>query len=67
MATGEPDRDNRWARLRPMPEAAPVINTGLPVMSLRFLAIYTPYPGGCAVRIPPAGIIHGRTLPAPAR
>jgi len=42
MATGEPDRDNRLARLRPMPEAAPVIIVGLPVMNLRFLAICTP-------------------------
>ncbi len=41
-----------------MPEAAPVINTGLPVMSLRFLAICTPYRGGCAVRVPPVGIIR---------
>lgn len=44
-----------------MPEAAPVINTGLPVMSLRFLAICTPYRGGCAVRVPPVGIIPQRS------
>jgi hypothetical protein len=43
MAAGEPDRDSRWARLRPMPEAAPVIITALPAMILRFLAIGTPY------------------------
>src|SRR5580693_3740083 len=46
MATGEPDRDSRWARLRPMPEAAPVIIAGLPAMILRFLAIGAPYRGG---------------------
>src|SRR5215472_6647931 len=46
MATGEPDRDSRWARLRPMPEAAPVIITGLPAMILRFLAICAPSHGG---------------------
>src|SRR5215469_4113030 len=46
MATGEPDRDSRWARLRPMPEAAPVIITGLPAMILRFLTICTPSHGG---------------------
>src|SRR5579859_3995687 len=46
MATGEPERDSRWARLRPMPEAAPVIITGLPAMILRFLAIGAPYRGG---------------------
>src|SRR6516225_8150873 len=46
MATGDPDRDSRWARLRPMPEAAPVIITGLPAMILRFLAICAPSQGG---------------------
>src|SRR4029077_4892332 len=45
IATGEPDRDSRWARLRPMPEAAPVITTGRPAMILRFLAIDAPYRG----------------------
>src|SRR6516225_8191369 len=42
MATGDPDRDSRWARLRPMPEAAPVIIAGRPAMTLRFLAICAP-------------------------
>src|SRR3984885_13063881 len=46
MATGAPDRDSRRARLRPMPEAAPVIIAGLPAMILRFLAIGAPYRGG---------------------
>src|ERR1700751_2308135 len=46
IATGEPDRDSRSARLRPMPEAAPVITTGRPAMILRFLAIGAPYRGG---------------------
>jgi hypothetical protein len=44
MATGEPDLDNRWARLRPIPEAAPVIITGRPVIVLRVRDIETPSP-----------------------
>ena len=34
MATGEPRPDSRRARLRPMPEAAPVIITGRPASGL---------------------------------
>src|SRR5215469_4844073 len=49
MATGEPDRDRRWARLRPMPEAAPVIITGRPVMTLRLRGIGTPCQSGADV------------------
>ena len=42
MATGEPDRDSRCARLRPMPEAAPVITTGRPLIVRRCRDIGTP-------------------------
>jgi hypothetical protein len=42
MATGAPVRDSSRARLRPMPEAAPVIIAGWPAMDLRFLAIFPP-------------------------
>ena len=42
MATGAPVRDSSRARLRPMPEAAPVIIAGWPAMDLRFLAICPP-------------------------
>jgi hypothetical protein len=44
MATGEPDLDNRRARLRPIPEAAPVIITGRPAIVLRVRDIETPSP-----------------------
>ena len=38
MAAGEPSRDSRRARLRPMPEAAPVIITGRPASGTGFPA-----------------------------
>src|SRR5215472_12858962 len=54
MATGEPARDSRRARLRPMPEAAPVITAGRPASGLPFLAIAAPYRGDPAVHDGPA-------------
>ena len=48
MATGEPSPDSRRARLRPMPEAAPVIITGRPASGLTGLRAERP--AACAER-----------------
>jgi hypothetical protein len=49
MAAGEPSPDSRRARLRPMPEAAPVIITGRPASGL------TGLPASSLAGLPPSG------------